>query len=439
MPAGAEKLRRQVSAPFFEGATANQRSLFPFPHNDDISTVGTGLEKSSENERIADLAMKAEIYRTGHSRQQPIGSCASSCIIGDRTRNCRYPNMNNLNVLSLRISAAACFAVASINFQAATAHAATTDVCAPIEPFSAPRATISNGIVNAVVLLPDAINGYYRGARFDWSGVIGCLTYRGHNYFGVWFPKYDPTRHDSITGPVEEFRAADGESAPGYDKASPGGIFVKPGVGALRRMSEAPFSFAAPYPLIDGGKWTVHVGKRQVTFRQVLNTQIGTSYVYKKKLKLDSSQPVLTIEHELKNTGAETIDTQVYNHDFFMLDGARTGPGVIVRFPFMPKTDRPLENGAHLEGNEIVYSRELEAGQSAFAAITGYNDRPSDFDFVVKDTNTGVGVEESGSLPLSHVVFWSVPTTICPEAYVHIQVTPGQTVRWTIRYRFYAK
>jgi hypothetical protein len=105
----------------------------------------------------------------------------------------------------------------------------------------------------------------------------------------------------------------------------------------------------------------------------------------------------------------------------------------------MPKTDSPLENGAHLEGNEIVYSRKLEAGQSAFAAITGYNDHPSDFDFVVEDTNTGVGVEESGSLPLSHVVFWSVPTTICPEAYVHIQVTPGQTVRWTIRYRFYAK
>jgi hypothetical protein len=48
-------------------------------------------------------------------------------------------------------------------------------------------------------------------------------------------------------------------------------------------------------------------------------------------------------------------------------------------------------------------------------------------------------VEESGSLPLSRVVFYSVRTTICPEAYVHVQVAPGQTARWTIRYRFYAK
>jgi hypothetical protein len=98
-----------------------------------------------------------------------------------------------------------------------------------------------------------------------------------------------------------------------------------------------------------------------------------------------------------------------------------------------------LGNGARLEGNQIVYSRELEAGQSAFATITGYSERPSDFDFVVENTKTGVGVEESGSLPLSRVVFWSVRTAICPEAYVHVQVAPGQTARWTIRYRFYAK
>lgn len=347
--------------------------------------------------------------------------------------------MKDRDVFSLRISAVACFAVASIALNAASARAGTASGCAPIEPVSAPRATISNGVVQAVVLLPDAKNGYYRGSRFDWSGVVGCLTYKGHNYFGVWFAQYDPTYHDSITGPVEEFRAADGESAPGYNQASPGGIFFKPGVGTLRRTSEGPFDFVAHYPLVDGGKWTVDTGKRQVTFRQELNTRIGASYVYTKRLKLDASQPVLLIEHELKNTGTETIDTQVYNHDFFMLDGVPTGPGMTVRFPFTPQTDKPLENDARLEGNQIVYSRELQAGQSVFATITGYSGRPSDFDFVVENTRTGVGVEESGSLPLSRVVFYSVRTAICPEAYVHVQVAPGQTARWTIRYRFYAK
>ena len=347
--------------------------------------------------------------------------------------------MKKLNALSFCISAAACFTVASIAFHATSARAATTDRCAPIQPLTAPRVSISNGIVNAVVLLPDAKNGYYRGSRFDWSGVVGCLTYKGHNYFGKWFSKYNPTTHDAITGPVDEFRAADGDSAPGYDRAAPGGIFVKPGVGALRRIDERPFNFAAPYPLVDGGKWTVHAGKRQVSFRQDLSTQIGNSYVYKKTLKLVSSQPVLLIEQELKNTGTETMDMMVYYHDFFMLDGAPTGPGMIVRFPFTPKLDRPLENGAILQGNQITYSRDLVPGESTVAAITGFTGRPSDFDFVVENTKTGVGVEESGSLPLSRVFFWSIPTTICPEAFVHIRVAPGQTMRWTVRYRFFAK
>lgn len=347
--------------------------------------------------------------------------------------------MKKLNALSFCISAAVCWAVVSIGFLAAPARAETTNGCTPVQPLTAPRVSISNGLVNAVVLLPDAQSGYYRGSRFDWSGAVGCLAYKGHTYFGKWFSKYNPTTHDAITGPVDEFRAADGDSAPGYDKAEPGGIFVKPGVGALRRIDERPFDFATLYPLVDGGKWTVHAGKSQVAFRQELSTQIGDSYVYKKTLKLVSGQPVLLIEQELKNTGTEAMDMMVYYHDFFMLDNAPTGPGMVVRFPFTPKLDRPLENGAILDGDQIIYSRELEAGQSTYAAITGFNDCPSDFDFVVEDTNLGVGVEESGSLPLARIFFWSTPTTICPEAFVHIQVAPGQTMRWTVRYRFFAK
>lgn len=66
-----------------------------------------------------------------------------------------------------------------------------------------PAVEIGNGAVRALVYLPDAERGYYRGSRFDWSGQVGCLEFKGHTYFGVWFPHYDPLLHDSITGPVE--------------------------------------------------------------------------------------------------------------------------------------------------------------------------------------------------------------------------------------------
>src|ERR1700733_12819430 len=73
-----------------------------------------------------------------------------------------------------------------------------------------PKAEISNGAVQAVLYLPDAQKGYYRASRFDWSGVVPCLAYKGHTYFGVGFEHYDPMLADAIAGPVEEFRSQDG-------------------------------------------------------------------------------------------------------------------------------------------------------------------------------------------------------------------------------------
>jgi hypothetical protein len=40
---------------------------------------------------------------------------------------------------------------------------------------------------------------------------------------------------------------------------------------------------------------------------------------------------------------------------------------------------------------------------------------------------------------MSRFNFWSPRTTLCPEAYIHLVIAPGQTAHWNIRYRFYAK
>ena len=310
--------------------------------------------------------------------------------------------------------------------------------CSSAEQSAYPKAVISNGLVHAIVYLPDAKNGYYRGSRFDWSGVVGCLTYQGHSYFGVWFPHYDPYLHDAITGPVEEFRSGF-ESAHGYDQAKPGEPFVKIGVGVLRKLGDAPYKFAAPYPLVDGGKWTVRAGNSSVSFTHQLKAPSGMAYEYTKVLRLEKDQPILTLEHELKNTGSKTIDTNVYDHDFYMLDDGVTGPEMVVRFPFTPMAEHELENGARIDGKEIVYGRELLTGETVQSVLTGYSNQPSDYDFFVENRNTGAGVEQSGDLPISRINFWSIRTTICPEAYVHLNIAPGQTAHWTIRYRFYVK
>jgi hypothetical protein len=308
--------------------------------------------------------------------------------------------------------------------------------CADVPHGDHPKALLSNGSLHALVFLPDAKNGYYRASRFDWSGVVGCVSYQGHTFFGEWFSRYDPLLNDSITGPVEEFRSKDG--AIGYSEASPGELFVKPGVGVLRKVDDSPYKFGFPYPIVDTGKWTVRVKARSVSFRQQLTGPRGIAYIYEKKLELDKHGSVMTLEHRLKNVGQKTIDTDVYDHDFYMLDGRPTGPGMVIRFPFEPKPDVPLGAAVSIEGKEIVYVDELKQGQTVAGYLKGYSDNAADYDFTVEDRNTKIGVEQWSDNPISRFYLWSIHRTLSPEAYIHLNIPPGKTGRWKIHYRFFA-
>src|SRR5262245_53026564 len=97
-----------------------------------------------------------------------------------------------------------------------------------------PTFEIANDQIRALVYLPDTKKGYYRATRFDWSGVVYSLQYKGHDYYGPWFQATDPSVHDfvykgsdivaspctAITGPVDEFAPM------GWEEAKPGGTFV---------------------------------------------------------------------------------------------------------------------------------------------------------------------------------------------------------------------
>src|ERR1700712_4430466 len=102
------------------------------------------------------------------------------------------------------------------------------DLCADQTTTEVPQLSLSNGLVHALVNLPDADKGWYRGSRFDWSGVIPCLSYDGHTYFNPWRPTHDPMGHDSLSGPVEEFNSLVSKAPLGFEDAKAGDLFVKP-------------------------------------------------------------------------------------------------------------------------------------------------------------------------------------------------------------------
>lgn len=313
--------------------------------------------------------------------------------------------------------------------------------CTNVPHADHPKAMISNGEVHALIFLPDAKDGYYRASRFDWSGVVACASYNGHTYFGEWFSKYDPLGNDSITGPVEEFRSEEG--AIGYNAAKPGELFVKPGVGVLRKIDNSPYKFGYTYPLVDSGKWTVHVKHRSVTFQQKLTGPNGIAYIYTKTLTLDKHGSVMTLQHSLRNTGSAPIDTSVYDHDFFMLDGRPTGPRMTVRFPFDLQADASPDNSAKedlakIEGKQVTYLQELQPHRTFATYLKGYSGNAKDYDITVEDQDTHVGVQQTSDNPISRLYLWSIHTTVCPEAYIHLNVAPGATSKWAIHYRLFA-
>jgi hypothetical protein len=311
-------------------------------------------------------------------------------------------------------------------------------LCALATPAKAvdfPQAEISNGVIKAKLLLPDAERGYYRGTRFDWSGVIASLECKGHNYFGQWFEKYDPTLHDAIMGPVEEFRTND--SALGYEQAKPGETFVKIGVGVLRKPDEPAYKFSNRYEIVNGGKWSALSLPDRVVFTHELTDSSGVAYLYTKTVRLVKGKPQLVIEHRLKNTGKRAFETSVYNHNFFVIDGQPSGPDFSVKFPFDVKTVADVSTTAVAKGNELTYVRELPAGQSVYTELKGYGATRKSYDIRVENSKEKVGAHIVGDKPLSKLVFWSIRTTLCPEAYVSMQVEPGHTSEWKITYDFY--
>jgi hypothetical protein len=299
---------------------------------------------------------------------------------------------------------------------------------------SFPKAEIASPAIQATLQVPDVNDGYYRGTRFDWSGSILSLKWGGHEYFGPWFEKYDPKIHDAITGPVEEFLTDD--AGLGYAEAKPGELFVRIGVGSIKKPDEPAYRRFETYDVVDHGQWSVKPSRDRVEFSHQLGDSNGYAYVYRKTVRVSGS--TLVLEHSLQNTGKKVIATSVYDHNFFTLDGQTTGPDAAVRFSaFDPQAARPLNGLAETRGREIRFLRPFEAKETVFTEVTGFGPTPADYDFRVENRKTGAGVHVTGDRPLAKLLFWSAWKTVCPEPYIDMRIEPGKTFTWTITYEFY--
>lgn len=293
-----------------------------------------------------------------------------------------------------------------------------------------PSTVIANEHVKLKVYLPDPEKGVYRATRYDWSGLIGSAQYKGHEYFGFWKDAYDPMI--GIFGPADTYKMA----GLGYDEAKPGETFIRIGVGAVQKEAEPNYDYHNQYKLVDSGKWTIDAGADVITFTHQISNARGYGYRYIKTIRLEEDG--FEMEHRLRNTGTKIIETDQYNHNFFMIDQEKCGPALSVVYPFPISTTSDLKGLMEVKDRALHFPQALDKG-SIFAGLSGYGKSAEDNRFTIKNEKSGAQVTVSVDRPLIKMEFWSNSMVLCPENSIQLSVKPGEETVWTAVYTFSAK
>lgn len=345
------------------------------------------------------------------------------------------------------------------------------------------------GSTRVTMVDPRAEVPYYRGTRFDRTGIILSLESGGHRYVQPWQRHYDPFSHDAVSGPAEEFLpplpagpvcccdvgSEDGRSA---NRPCPGAL-LKIGVGLLRDNGEVYDRFKL-YDVLDPGRHTVSFRQdaeageavagampSAVSFRHTLDGW----YDYLKTVEIPA-EGRLRLSHALRNDSAVPMNFHVYCHNFFILDGAPTGRATRFTFPFRPVGDwRAPYDSVRLCADGIVFERDLAPAETVFmgnlrpaVSLSGpveqgaAGDRekpcrgmppaapcssgpasrllPEGYRFTLQNLDNGLAVEAACDRPMDYAVFWSNADVSCLEPYLPFHLLPGQTARWTLDYCF---
>jgi hypothetical protein len=320
-----------------------------------------------------------------------------------------------------------------------------------VSPAQTHDVQISNGIIQATIHPPNPTSGFYQGTRFDWSGVIGSLNYSGHNYYGFWFTKTDPTVVDyvyrgsdivagpcsAITGPVEEFST--NEEGLGFSEASPGGTFLKIGVGVLRKPDNAKYSMFRLYDVVDHGQWSVQAKQASIVFTQrVMDASSGYGYLYQKTVRLVAGKPQMVIEHRLVNIGKRPIVSSVYDHNFLVLDNRPIGPDFTITLPFEIHPAKPVNTLlGSVDGKTITYRKQMQGHDLFGVAIEGFGKTADDYKITIENRHVGAGMKITGDQPLESEELWSIRSILAMEPFIHMSIEPGKDFSWKYTYDYY--
>jgi hypothetical protein len=297
-----------------------------------------------------------------------------------------------------------------------------------------PHAVLTNGDIRLTAFIPDLDCGFYRGVRFDRGVMLHDVAAHGRRYYTRHREEgSDPTLHDAVTGPAEEF---DIDNPQTYDLAPVGGAFLKIGVGVLKRTCKGPYRFARPQPVLDPGAWrTVVESAREMVVEHRAALPDGSyGYELRHRVALPVHGTRLRIERTLLNTGRRKLTTFHYNHNFARFDELPVGPDYRIETPFKLQPLRTTPEPGLITGRRMTWTTPLR--DAFYMHLTGHDrDTPKHHAFTIRHA-AGGAIRYATDAPLEGFRVYATPHVICPEPFTRIDVAAGKSFSWNTQIAF---
>ncbi|MGQ1909545.1 hypothetical protein ACT3CE_07120 [Marinifilum sp. RC60d5] len=271
----------------------------------------------------------------------------------------------------------------------------------------------------------------YQFSRFDWTGKITAVKYKGIPVSTQEKIDGDP-KHIFGKGFYNEFGI---EMPVGFDEINKGESFPKIGVGLLKKDVK-DYHFSHPYR-IQPATFKISENANKLVVECESKSLSDYSYVLRKEIELLESSFV--IHYKLENTGAKTITTNEYCHNFLAIDNELMGSNYILKFPFDLKPeifDAALnpEKKVLVDREQITFNNTPEE-QFFFGNLSGNKMVQASWELI--NTKSKIGIRETGNFKTSKINLWGWKHVISPELFFDINLKPNEEIEWSRTYNIY--
>ncbi|MCI4669118.1 MAG: hypothetical protein MRZ79_13365 [Bacteroidia bacterium] len=287
---------------------------------------------------------------------------------------------------------------------------------------------LKNKDLEVQIDLPDE---NYRLSRFDWTGKIVSVKFKGKYVSGV--EKADALNENLYgKGFYNEFGM---DAALGFEEAEIGGEFHKIGLGYLQKDSHQ-YDFQQKYKL-SPAEFLIEKGSNLIRI-QCLSKEInGYAYHLEKEIKI--TYDGFNIHSQLKNTGQKAIQTTEYNHNFLALDRNLIDKDYRLSFPFQLNPDYFGENvnpekAVDIGIDDFTFNATPKQ-QFFFSELSG--GKLVNAHWKLENFKSKIGISETGDFPPSKVNLWGWEHVISPELFFNIDLEVGQSIKWVRAYRVF--